>query len=224
MSDAPYVEDEIYDDEYDAHGAEDEVVPDYSRVGFKALRVLCKDRGIPGDGNSIALIERLKAWDAQHGKSVDLSAVENLDPDESDDDPLGLDDPDDSPNNLDPILPAPVMTEPGCTHPKCILDHPHVGPAILAPAPESPAGGGEAASAPPPTGAPAREYRHEITIGPRDVSDADHFAYIAEAHAAAHAAGYETLGGATVGHRVGYGVDSDGHRTVIYQVSLRRRR
>lgn len=26
---------------------------------------------------------------------------------------------------------APVATEPGCTHPDCILEHPHAGPAIL---------------------------------------------------------------------------------------------
>jgi hypothetical protein len=27
---------------------------------------------------------------------------------------------------------APVSTEPGCLHPKCVLDHPHSGPAVLA--------------------------------------------------------------------------------------------
>jgi hypothetical protein len=27
---------------------------------------------------------------------------------------------------------APVSTEPGCSHPDCVLDHPHAGPAILA--------------------------------------------------------------------------------------------
>lgn len=26
---------------------------------------------------------------------------------------------------------APAMTEPGCTHPECKLEHPHAGPAIL---------------------------------------------------------------------------------------------
>lgn len=26
---------------------------------------------------------------------------------------------------------APVITEPGCTHPECTLDHPHAGPAVL---------------------------------------------------------------------------------------------
>lgn len=25
----------------------------------------------------------------------------------------------------------PAMTEPGCSHPDCKLDHPHAGPAIL---------------------------------------------------------------------------------------------
>lgn len=25
----------------------------------------------------------------------------------------------------------PAMTEPGCSHPDCVLDHPHAGPALL---------------------------------------------------------------------------------------------
>lgn len=28
---------------------------------------------------------------------------------------------------------GPVSTEPGCLHPACVLDHPHAGPAVLAP-------------------------------------------------------------------------------------------
>lgn len=217
---------------------DEEVVPDYSRVGFRALRVLCKDRGLPADGTVVELIEKLKAYDAQHGREVDLSAAENLPDDEEEVDLLADDD------------------EPG-------------------PAPESPVGGGEAASAPPPTGnlpeggsvtsaAPAvvvftspdqpkglpsagrdgrpdmtvkngvvrvgeghgaaevRAFRYEIPIGHRDVNDADHFAYIAEAHAAAQAAGYPTKGGTTVGERVGYAADAEGRRTVIYQVPLKR--
>lgn len=27
--------------------------------------------------------------------------------------------------------PVPVSTEPGCQHPRCILDHPHAGPACV---------------------------------------------------------------------------------------------
>lgn len=26
---------------------------------------------------------------------------------------------------------APVLTEPGCQHPACVLEHPHAGPAVL---------------------------------------------------------------------------------------------
>lgn len=26
---------------------------------------------------------------------------------------------------------APVATEPGCSHPECVLPHPHSGPAVL---------------------------------------------------------------------------------------------
>lgn len=29
------------------------------------------------------------------------------------------------------VLPAPVMTEPGCQNPRCILAHPHAGPSLL---------------------------------------------------------------------------------------------
>lgn len=36
---------------------------------------------------------------------------------------------------------GPVGTEPGCTHPECILDHPHDGPAQLAPADPGETGG-----------------------------------------------------------------------------------
>jgi hypothetical protein len=100
-------------------------VPDYSRVSFKNLQRLCKLRGIPGDGNTVALVEKLRAYDVERGLSCDLSALDDSDPDV---DLLG---------DLD----APVSTE-----------HPHAGPAVL----RTPAGGGEAASAPPPAGITAR--------------------------------------------------------------------
>lgn len=251
-------------------GADEEVVPDYSRVNFRALQALCKDRGIPGDGNSIALVEKLKAWDAQHGKDVDLSAADRAEQVE-----------------FTPVEEGEI---------DLLADDDDAHPGI----PESPVGGEEAASASSPTGAPTagedvigvgtaqpsgvypaslpaggsvtsaapavvvysdpeqskglprasghsgkpdlstrsglvkvgeghgaaevRAYRAEFPHGHREVTDRDHFAYIAEAHAAAHAAGHETKGGGTVGERVGFGVDASGQRTVIYQVPIKRTR
>ncbi|MEV6798540.1 hypothetical protein AB0M91_09350 [Micromonospora rifamycinica] len=34
--------------------------------------------------------------------------------------------------DVDEAPQAPVATEPGCTHPECVLEHPHAGPAALA--------------------------------------------------------------------------------------------
>ncbi|MEV0805732.1 hypothetical protein [Micromonospora sp. NPDC050200] len=31
----------------------------------------------------------------------------------------------------DTVPEGPVSTEPGCTHPNCVLEHPHAGPAVL---------------------------------------------------------------------------------------------
>ena len=74
-------------------GADEEVVPDYSRVGFKDLQRLCKARGIPGDGNTSTLIGKLQAWDDTHGTGVDLSPLDDAEPDEDEIDLLGDDDP-----------------------------------------------------------------------------------------------------------------------------------
>lgn len=236
---------------------EEEVVPDYSRVGFRALQALCKDRGLPGDGNSITLIERLKAWDAQHGKDVDLSAAENLAPAAEEDDPLGLDDPDESPVGDGEAASASSPTG-APTAGEDVIGVGTVQPSGVLPT-ELPGGGTVTSEAPAvvvysspdaPKGLPrasghggradltvknglvkvgeghgaaeVRGFRHEIPIGTRPVTDDDHFAYIAETHAAANAAGYQTKGGATVGERVGYSQAADGARTAIYQVALKR--
>lgn len=231
--------------------APEEVVPDYSRVGFRALQALCKDRGIPGDGNSVALIEKLKLWDAQHGKDVDLSGV--------DEDPLGLDD--DEPTPESPVGGGEAASASSPT------GAPTAGEDVIGVGTASPAGlftnlppGASVTSAAPavivmadpnePKGLPrattqtgkadltvrdglvkvgeghgaaeVRAYRREYPHGHRELTDSDHFMYIAETHAAAHAEGLQTKGGATVGERVGYGADADGRRTVIYQVPLKR--
>lgn len=38
---------------------------------------------------------------------------------------------DEQPTPTEPPAAAPVATEPGCTHPQCVLEHPHAGPAVL---------------------------------------------------------------------------------------------
>lgn len=219
---------------------EEEIVPDYSRVGFKALRALCKDRGIPGDGTVVELIEKLKVYDAQHGRDVDLSAAENL-PDEEEVDLLADDEPGpaipESPVGGGEAASAPPPTGVSYTPPRGGSVTSAAPAVVVVAAPGAPKGVpsagrdgqwdltarngivkvGEGHGA-----AEVRAWRHEIPIGPRDVSDGDHFAYIAEAHAAAHAAGHVTKGGSTIGTRVGYAIDANGRRTVIYQVPLKR--
>lgn len=223
-------------------GADEEVVPDYTRVGFRQLQALCKDRGLPGDGNSITLVERLKTWDAQHGKDVDLSAAENLGPAEQEDDPLGLDDEDEdeSPAGGGEAASAPPPAGITYTTPPTGVTTSAAPAVVVVSAPDAPKGlprasghggradltvrngvvkVGEGHGA-----AEVRAYRHEVPIGNRDITDNDHFAYLAEAHAAAQRAGHVTKGGATTGERVGYATDADGRRTAIYQVSLKRQR
>lgn len=201
----------------------EEVPPAYSRLGFRDLQRLCKARGIPGDGRAPALIEKLEAWDLQHGRSVDITL-----PDEEEEDLLGDD------------MPAPATTS-------ATLATTPATPAVE-PAPQTPAGGGEVASASPPAG-PAlsgravrrgeadqpnvrtgpverdgkvKAYRVEFPMGVGDVSDQQHATFIADAHNVAASAGYPTKGGSTIGARIGFGTDADGRRTVIYEVPVRR--
>ncbi len=225
-----------------APAPEEEVVPDYSRVGFKALRALCKDLGLPADGTVVELIEKLKAYDVQHGKDVDLTAAENLIGMEGEVDLLA--DEDDDPQSAIPESPGGGGEAASAPPPPGYSTTPPDGGTMTSAAPaivvygdpdapkRLPSAGrdgrdltvrnglvrvGEGHGA-----AEVRAYRHEIPIRPRDVNDNDHFAYIAEAHAAALVAGYQTKGGTTVGERVGYARDADGRRTVIYQVPLKR--
>lgn len=115
----------------------DAIVPDYSRIGFRQLQALCKAREIPADGTGPQLIEKLRAWDAQHGQDIDLTAPEGTD----EDDDLLADDPldgDDTPKHA-AASPSPTA-------------HALAAPSPARATPEAPTGGGEAASAPPPEG------------------------------------------------------------------------
>lgn len=215
----------------------EEIVPDYSRLGFRDLRKLVKARGMPADGRQPELIDKLKAWDAEHGQEPDLTV-----PDDDDEVDLLADD---EPAHV-PVAPVPFPTAPTTPAPAPTVTE------TFTPAPtpgqQTPTGGGEGASVPPPGGLPraaddrgradlsAREgvvrvgegyiadvrgYRHEFLIDGRDITDDDHFRFIAETHQAAQRAGYQTKGGIGIGQRIGY-ADRDGRRTVIYQVPLRR--
>lgn len=219
--------------------APEEVVPDYSRVGFRGLQALCKERGIPGDGNSAALIEKLKAWDAQHGKDVDLTAAEDIDLLADDEDtperPAGAGE---AASASAPVGDLPDLAKGAITYPDggtvtsaapAVVVYSDPDQSSGLPAATNRAGKPDLSVR---TGlvrvgqghgaAEVRAYRLELPHGPREITDNDHFAYIAETHAAAQAAGHVTKGGVTVGERVGYATDADGRRTVIYQVPLKR--
>lgn len=216
----------------------DEIVPDYSRLGFRDLRAKCKDRGIPADGTHADLIEKLKAWDAEHGADVDLSLPEPTDDDvdlladDEDDDETSAGGGEDAsltppPADLPDLAPAPTPTMPEAPAvtvvaaggsdklPPAMLRH-NV-PNLAARTGVVKVGEGHGA-------AEVRGFRYEVLVGDREITDVDHFRWIAEARAAARAAGYETKGGETNGERVGYGTDADGRRTAIYQVPLKRQR
>jgi len=212
----------------------EEIVPDYSRLGFRDLRKLVKSRGMPADGRQPELIDKLKAWDAEYDQAPDLTVPEG-------DDEFDLL-ADDEPGHA-PVAPAPPPATPNPA--PTATEPPTPAPGLGA---QAPTGGGEGASAPPPGGLPraaddrgradlsAREgvvrvgegyiadvrgFRHEFLIDGRDITDDDHFRFIAETHQAAQRAGYQTKGGIGIGQRIGY-ADRDGRRTVIYQVPLRR--
>lgn len=221
--------DELHDEHADltADEVQEETVPDYSRVGFKDLRKLCTGRGLPAGGTQVDLIDRLKAYDAERGLTVDTAV-----PDVADDVDLLADDdaPQSSPDapapEVQPVPAAPDQTPPGA------------GAAASTPAPDgsAPAATGEghrrrpnlAAKGGPVRvgeafgGSEVRAYRREFLIGNRDITDDDHARFIADTHAAAQADGYATKGGITVGERVGYATGVDGYRTAIYQVHLKR--
>lgn len=233
------------DETYDTPAeAPEEVVPDYSRVGFKALRALCKDRGIPADGSVVELIEKLKAYDAQHGKDVDLTAADGAEAEEFD---LLADDEDDTATPESPVGGGEAASAPPPTGALPTITVPDTGtvtsaaPAVVVyTAKDEPQGlrrasghggrpdltvknglvkVGEGHGA-----AEVRGFRREYPHGARELTDGDHYTYIADTHAAAHAAGHQTKGGATVGERVGYSTDADGRRTVVYQVAVKRQR
>lgn len=207
----------------------DEVVPDYSRVGFKDLQKLCKARSIPGDGNAAALVDKLKQWDLVNGRTVDLSALDDSDPDF---DPLA----DEPAAPEQPAGGGEAASAPSPTGPAPFTDLPMVKdpevPAVAVRAdPEEPKPKRGQPNLSTRSGlvtlgegsrGPSRAFRMEFPLGSHELSDVDHFRFIADTHGYAQAAGYTTRGGSTIGERVGYAADANGHRTVIYQVTLKR--
>lgn len=225
----------------DASSPDEEVVPDYSRLGFRDLRKLCTARDIPADGTVTQLIEKLKAADAAKGLEVDDV------PDDDEFDLLG-----DEPGP--PTAAGEAASPPAAVRPSASDDlagpavdvPPEVGTTPAMPAVRVVAAEGETGALPPATvgvkgnrpnlnartglvkvgeshgAAEVRGFRWEFVVGSHELTDADHFRYIAETHAQAAAQGLATKGGITVGERVGFSADADGRRTAIYQVPLKR--
>jgi hypothetical protein len=229
-----------------------EVTKDYSRLGFRALRQLCKDRGVPADGDAAALIGKLQLWDLEHGAEINTEVSEGADEDIdllADDEPEHVQPtPGDNPGTTDQN--RATAQPPADGGEVASLTPPSAGSrdGAVTVAPGAPAvtvvAAPDAAALPPSTrqggrpnldaraglvkvgeghgAAEVRAFRAEYTVGPREISDAEHMAYIADTHAAAQAAGHTTKGGITVGERVGYSTDAGGTRTAIYQVSVKR--
>lgn len=207
--------------------------PDYSRLSHRDLQKLCKapERNLPADGKSIDLINRLREWDVQHNREIDLSALDTPDePDEEVD--LLADEPEPAPE------PAPTAPERPSGGGEVASASPSDGPTPAAPSPAAPAM--QMAAARPPLrrgqadlsvrNGPVEDgdgrvktFRAEFPCPPGELSDTQHRLFIAEAHAAAHAAGHLTKGGTTIGTRVGYAADANGRRTVVYEVLLKLR-
>lgn len=186
---------------------------DYTTRNRPELLALCKERGLSGAGTTDDLIARLEAQDAETaGQGVD-------------DDPLGEDpDADQTPPEVESqpkdtgagtaritsaeASPAPPETPPDAT-PAAELsgDGKAAKPADRGPDPKVTEG---------PTG---NVYRFQF-YADRQVDDELHRHFIAETHHNARAAGHETKGYPTAGHRVRYSADAAGKPTVVYEVYL----
>lgn len=225
--------------------------PDYSRLSLRELQKLCKSptRNLPAGGKTIDLINRLKEWDHQNGRDVDLSALDEPDEPEEEVDLLDLDGPVET-ASAEPERPAGAgevasASTPAGHHagagPTVPGDTPPAPPVpnstVTAPSPAAPAM--QMAAAPPPklrrgqvdltvrngpvtdANGAVKTFRIEFACPPGELSDTQHRLFIAEAHGAAQAAGYATKGGVTIGTRVGYATDADGRRVVVYEVMLK---
>jgi len=141
-------------DSADPSGTDEEIVPDYSRLGFRDLRALCKKRNIPADGSVVDLIEKLKAHDAQHGLTTDVEV-----PDDADEVDLLADDMSAQPDSTPTQSTAHTLDAPAPPH----ADEPArntVGDTT----PESPAGDGPGASLPSPVGTPTPGAPAVVTV------------------------------------------------------------
>jgi hypothetical protein len=196
----------------------------------------------------VQLVEKLREWDAAHGKDPDPTVPDDDDEVDllADDEPTpeqpadGGGDASPAPPPAGPVLDtttdntlyaAPSGTRSGVVTPEAPAvvivaadpDAPAIPPAMLRHgAPNLGARDGVVKVGDGHGAVEVRAFRREYVIGNRDITDVDHFRFIAETHAAAAAEGLTTKGGQTVGERVGYGHDADGRRTAIYQVPLKR--
>jgi len=161
--------------------------PNYDSLGKPELQEEARRRGLPVSGTKEELIARLVEHDQQT---------------RDDDDPLGLNQPDQSDRpdpgdqtDNDPPGDDPPMAQPDTDQ---TIDEASTDPA-----------------------APARIFRVEYPI-PHGLPTQTHLDLVRRAHQDAVAAGHRPRGGATSAARVGYGVDHNGEPTAIYEVSIRR--
>lgn len=206
----------------------DPILAQFSGMGRPELAKECARRGIPANepGSTAAvLLGRLVEYER-------AQADPNLVTADDDDDLLGLgDDADDGivMASGDPEPPVPGMA----------ASVPVAGPSgqgvVERPRPrratyiEEGVSGipvevrNGASIAPEPTTGVIGRYRKAFVVGDLNPSDEQHFAMIRMTHEAAAAEGHRPRGGAWVGTRVGYGVNGQGVRTAIYEISIRRK-
>jgi hypothetical protein len=226
--------------QFDDLSKAEEFVFDYSRVGRRQLVAMAVHRGLLGSGTNPQLIERLRDWDHAHPDATDAERFPPEPGQESSQEPArqperpaaetpaagGADaDQDEQDDEQDDETPT-TSEPPAAGAPAAPAAGPTMFGGILrggltdpGPMPTTATAGVVEAGRTPT--AVARMFRAEFPLGDRSIDDAHHLRLIEETHRLANEAGYQTRGGLTVGHRVGFSSNERG-RTVIYEVHLKR--
>lgn len=177
----------------------------YSTHSRTELLALCKERGLSGAGTNEDLIERLQVQDDESAGQAS-----------GDDDPLADDEAEPAPPTQPAAKKAPVVAEEPAQAAapvgETVADTTSAGPGKQA---------GNGPEAHVKEGVTGNIYRFEF-YPDRPIDDAYHAHLIRETHHAARAAGHDTKGFPTVGHRVRFDADGAGKATVVYEVYLKR--